>query len=294
MLEAINISLSIGSKKLLNAISFQARVGELLVIAGPNGAGKSTLLRALTEKTILDSGSVLMNGVEVYMQEAKSLAKTRAVLSQSYASGLPFQVEEIVLMGRYPYFNEYANQEDCDIVQAVLTTLDICHLQGRVYATLSGGEQQRVQLARVLAQIWSIDNSQQTTTKYLFLDEPISSLDLYHQQIVLQTAKEMAKAGFCVIAVLPDLNLISQFADKVLLLHKGSIAAYGTSTEVFTQERIKEVYGLDVHLIEDPISEQLLIIPNSNSIIINQTINKKSNDNNNSININRALESVQN
>lgn len=294
MLEAINISLSIGSKKLLNGISFQAKAGELLVIAGPNGAGKSTLLRALTEKTTLNSGSVLMNGVDVYTQEAKSLAKTRSVLSQSYASGLPFLVEEIVLMGRYPYFKEYANKEDYDIVQAVLTTLDISHLQGRVFATLSGGEQQRVQLARVLAQIWSVDTNQQSNTKYLLLDEPISSLDLYHQQIVLQTAREMAKDGYCVIAVLHDLNLISQFSDQVLLLHKGAISACGTSTEVFTQERIKEVYGLDVHLIQDPVSGQLLIIPNSNSIKINPTINKKYHDNNNSININRALESVQN
>jgi iron complex transport system ATP-binding protein len=288
MLETINISLSAGSKKLLNGVSLKAHAGELLVIAGPNGAGKSTLLRALTEKTKLDTGVVYMDGKDMYEQHAKDLATVRAVLSQSYATGLPFQVEEIVMMGRYPYFNEYPNPEDAEIVNAVLQVLDIAHLSGRVYATLSGGEQQRVQLARVLAQIWSVETDGKAQTKYLFLDEPVSSLDLYHQQIVLQTARNMAKSGFCVIAVLHDLNLISQFADNVLLMNKGSVEAYGTSEYVFTKERIRNVYGLDVHIIQEPVSGQLLIIPNTSF----QTINTKYHDSNNSININRTLESI--
>jgi iron complex transport system ATP-binding protein len=266
----------------------QAKAGELLVIAGPNGAGKSTLLRALSEKTKLDTGAVFINGKDIYMQEAKDLAKIRAVLSQSYATGLSFQVEEIVMMGRYPYFNEYPNADDVYIVQEVLKTLDVQHLANRVYATLSGGEQQRVQLARILAQIWTVEKDESSQTKYLFLDEPISSLDLYHQQVVLQAAVAIAKSGFCVIAVLHDLNLISQFSDKVLLLSNGAVEAYGTAAYVFTKERIKDVYGLDVHLIEDPVSGQLLIIPNSSY----QTIHTKYHDNNNSINFNRTLESI--
>jgi iron complex transport system ATP-binding protein len=288
MLEAINISLSIGSKKLLNNVSMQAKAGELLVIAGPNGAGKSTLLRALSEKTKLDTGCVIMNDTDMYEHDAKELAKIRAVLSQSYATGLPFQVEEIVMMGRYSYFNEYPNADDITIVAGVLKTLDVVHLANRVYATLSGGEQQRVQLARVLAQIWSVEKDETAQTKYLFLDEPISSLDLYHQQVVLQTAINMAKSGLCIIAVLHDLNLISQFADKVLLLSNGAVEAYGTTDYVFTKERIKDVYGLEVHIIQDPVSGQLLIIPNSSY----QTINTKYHDNNNSINFNRTLESI--
>ncbi|WP_018344232.1 heme ABC transporter ATP-binding protein [Cytophaga aurantiaca] len=292
MLEAVNISVSIGSKKILNAVSMRAKPGELLVIAGPNGAGKSTLLRVLSEKTKLDTGFVSINGEDMYTQDAKQLAKIRAVLAQSYVTGLPFQVEEIVMMGRYPYFKEHPNPEDTHIVQEVLEVLDIAHLSNRVYATLSGGEQQRVQLARVLAQIWINEKDKTEEVNYLFLDEPVSSLDLYHQQVVLQTAKRMAAKGFCVIAVLHDLNLISQYADNVLLLSKGYVEAYGTPEFVFTKERIKYVYGLDVHLIRDPVSEQLLIIPDSTSFKINPTNNTKYYDNNNSINADRALESI--
>lgn len=294
MLFAENISLSVGSKKILNNISLHAHAGELLVIAGPNGAGKSTLLRALSEKTKLDAGTVLVNGLDMNLQDVKELATKRAVLSQSFARGLPFQVEEIVIMGRYPYFKEHPNLEDEMIVQEVLHVLDIAHLAQRVYATLSGGEQQRVQLARVLAQIWNTEKDDSDTVKYLFLDEPVSSLDLYHQQVVLQTAVRMSQSGYCVIAVLHDLNLISQYADRVLLLNNGTVGAYGRSEDVFTKERIKQVYGLDIHIIKDPNTGQLLIIPDSSSFKINQTINSKYHDNNDnkSIRIDRALESI--
>ena len=293
MVDAIHITLSVGTKTLFNGISRHAHAGELLVIAGPNGAGKSTLLRALSEKTNLDTGCVCLNGSDLYYQDVKELSKIRAVLSQSFATGLPFQVEEIVMMGRYPYFKEHPNPEDTMIVNEVLNAMDIVGLAKRVYSTLSGGEQQRVQLARVLAQIWKIDKNEDGIVKYLFLDEPVSSLDLYHQQVVLQTATRMAKAGYCVIAVLHDLNLISQYADKVLLLNKGFVEAYGKAEEVFTKERIKRVYGLDIHLINDPVSGQLLIIPDSSSFKMNQTINPKYNDNNNKSNrVSRTLESI--
>lgn len=293
MLEAVNISLSVGSKKLLNGVSLHAHAGELLVIAGPNGAGKSTLLRVLSERTRLDTGFVSINGSDLHTQDARQLATIRAVLSQSYATSLPFQAEEIVMMGRYPYFKEHPGPEDTAIVKEVLEVLDIAHLTNRVYATLSGGEQQRVQLARVLTQIWSSGEDKTGEAQYLFLDEPISSLDLYHQQVVLQTAKRMAEKGFCVIAVLHDLNLISQYADNVLLLSKGYVEAYGTPEFVFTKERIKDVYGLDVHLIRDPVSQQLLIVPDSISFKINPTNNTKYHDNNSSY-VNRTLESIQN
>ncbi len=290
MLEAINISYSIGAAVLLDQVSVEAQAGELLVIAGPNGAGKSTLLKVLSEMTTLTTGQVILNRKNLSEYHPKEISKIRAVLSQAFSTTLPFQVEEIIMMGRYPYFKEYPNPADHTIVSDIMLELDIAHLAQRVYATLSGGEQQRVQLARVLAQIWKTAESD-ADTKYLFLDEPISSLDLYHQQTVLQTASRLAKAGYCVIAVLHDLNMISQYADKVLLMSKGHVVAYGTAADVFTKERIKEVYGLDVHLIQDTHSEQLLIIPDTAQFRNKQLNINKDHDNNNTI-VDRTLESI--
>ena len=290
MLEAINISYSIGSAVLLDQVSVQAQAGELLVIAGPNGAGKSTLLKVLSEKTVLTSGHVILNRTNLDKYDPKEISKIRAVLSQAFSTTLPFQSEEIIMMGRYPYFKEYPNQIDHTIVSDIMHELDIAHLAKRVYATLSGGEQQRVQLARVLAQIWKTKDSG-TDTKYLFLDEPISSLDLYHQQTVLHTASRLAQAGYCVIAVLHDLNMISQYADKVLLMSKGHVVAYGTAADVFTKGRIKEVYGLDVHLVQDTHSEQLIIIPDTTQFRNKQLNINKDHDNSNTI-VDRTLESI--
>jgi len=289
MLQAKNITYSIGSKIILNQVDIKTQAGELLVIAGPNGAGKSTLLKVLSERTKLKTGCVTLNEKDVMLYSPNELAKTRAVLSQSFSTGLLFQVEEIIMMGRYPHFNEYPNQIDLDIVKEIIKELDIEHLASRAYVTLSGGEQQRVQLGRVLAQIWK-ETNHTGGTKYLFLDEPVSSLDLYHQQTVLQTASRLAQSGYCVIAVLHDLNLISQYATHVLLMHQGNVEAYGSAEHVFTKERIKHVYGLDVHLIQDPVSEQLLIVPDSSLFKTNQIINK-SHDNSNTI-INRTVESI--
>lgn len=290
MLQATNITYAIGSKVILNRITLEAKAGELLVIAGPNGAGKSTLLKALTEKTALEMGCVTLSGKDMFDYAPKELAKIRAVLSQSFSTSLPFQVEEVIMMGRYPHFEEYPNEIDRSIVKEVVKELEIEHLLNRVYATLSGGEQQRVQLARVLAQIWNTHDGTDGV-KYLFLDEPISSLDLYHQQTVLQTATRLAQSGYCVVAVLHDLNLISQYADNVVLMYQGYVDAYGSPAFVFTKERIKNVYGIDVHLIQDPVSDQLLIVPDNSSFKINQLINNKSHDNNNTI-VNRSLESI--
>lgn len=291
MLQATNITYTIGSKTILNNISMDAHAGEILVIAGPNGAGKSTLLKILSEKIKLETGCVTINNRNLVQYKPKELAKIRAVLSQSISTGLPFQVEEVIMMGRYPYFDEYPNEIDRAVVKEIIQELDIEHLSDRAYATLSGGEQQRVQLGRVLAQIWK-EEKDSAGTKYLFLDEPVSSLDLYHQQTVLQTASRLAQSGYCVIAVLHDLNLISQYAHKVLLLCQGHLEAYGTAEYVFTKDRIKNVYGLDVHLIQDPISEQLLIVPDTTSFKTNLIINNSSHDNSNSIIVNRTLESI--
>lgn len=292
MLHATNITYTVGSKILLNQVSLQAKSGELLVIAGPNGAGKSSLLKVLTQKMKIDVGTIQLNGMDIKHYHTKEISKMRSILSQSYSTSLPFQVEEVVMMGRYPHFSEYPNPVDQDIVQAVIKELEIEHLQKRIYATLSGGEQQRVQLARVLAQIWK-GNDGKDETKYLFLDEPISSLDLYHQHAILQTVKRMTAAGYCVVAVLHDLNLITQYADRVLLLSHGRSEAFGTPAEVFTKERIKKVYGLDIHLIQDPVSNQLLIIPDAASFTTKQF--QKTNtthDYSDPINVNRTLESI--
>ena len=291
MLRATNITYAIGSKILLSHISLEAQAGELLAIAGPNGAGKSTLLKTLSEKIKLDVGCVTINDSDITKYTPIELAKIRGILSQSVPASLPFEVEEVIMMGRYPHFDEYPNEVDFVIIREVISALDIVHLAKRAYATLSGGEQQRVQLARVLAQIWTHDKND-SEVKYLFLDEPVSSLDLYHQQTVLQMAHRLAQSGYCVIAVLHDLNLITQYADKVLLVYQGHVDAYGSPSFVFTKDRIKHVYGINVRLIQDSVSGQLLIVPDNSSYKINQLLNNKPHDNSNTNILNSSLESI--
>ena len=257
MIQVSHLSYRIGRKELLSDISLEAQAGAFTAIIGANGAGKSTLLKILCRDYPLQQGHVYFHGKPLQNFSVAELSRIRAVLSQQQQLSLPFVCEELVLMGRYPHFNGHPTQTDHQIVAFAMQQAGVAHLKGRIYQTLSGGEQQRVQLARVLAQITDLSEIQApqmpiATPKYLFLDEPITGLDLPHQYHTLDLARQLAYKGYCVVAVLHDLNLAAQYADHLIMLKKGSVVAAGSPQEVMTCENIHRVFGVEVNLMQHP------------------------------------------
>jgi iron complex transport system ATP-binding protein len=272
MLQVENISYKIAGSLALSQISFDACAGEMVVILGANGAGKSTLLKIITNSLKADSGSIRINNRLLQEWPGKELALISAVLQQQNQLQLPFTVQEVALMGRYPHFGRNASSADEAIVDIALERAGVTHLKHRNYLTLSGGEQQRVHVARVMAQIYGENGTQ---TRYLFMDEPSNSLDILHQHSALQLAKDFANQGNCVVAVLHDLNLALQYADKILLLKGGKLVGFGKPLDVMTDHAISDVYGLPLQIFEHPSCEHPIVMPafnqtNNHSNKINQ------------------------
>jgi iron complex transport system ATP-binding protein len=240
-----NISFSVGQKQILHDLSFEILPGEVTVVLGANGAGKSTLLRILSGEQLPSSGMVLMNDTLLHVLSLQQMARSRAVLSQQYTLNLPFACEEIVMMGRYPHFNNHPAAVDRNIVQQCMKQMQVEQFTGRLYQTLSGGEQQRVQMARVLAQLYETAVND-ASGKLLLLDEPTASLDVLHQQTTLSKARELAQQGCAVLIVLHDLNLAAQFADKIILLKSGRLVQQGLVKEVLQPACIAEAYNMEV------------------------------------------------
>lgn len=249
MLSVNNISYQVAGRKILDNISFDAHAGELLVILGNNGAGKSTLLKGICNELKHATGKVLLENKNVTAYNAAQLALKRAVLKQHTQVNLPFLAKEIVMMGRYPHFKTKETEQDHHIVEQALEKAGITHLGAQNYLTLSGGEQQRVQFARVLAQL---ECSPDNFVQYLLLDEPVSSLDISHQHNTLKLAKQFAAQGNVVIAVLHDLNLAAMYADKILLLKSGQVHSNGTPQEVLTSEIISQAFGFPAFVQQHP------------------------------------------
>jgi iron complex transport system ATP-binding protein len=255
MLEVKNISYQIRNRKLLDGVSFRANPGELLAIVGANGAGKSTLLKLCTRELNAAAGEIKLRNRAIDTYSEKELSLFRAVLPQQNSVVFPFLVSELVLMGRYPHFDFHPSEHDYFVAEMALKKVGMWEFASRVFTTLSGGEQQRVQLARVLAQIWDAPQG------ILFLDEPTTGLDLLHQHHMLELAREFTARGFCAIVILHDLNLAAQYADQIVMLRAGQIEAIGSPQDVITVENIKRVFNLNVWLIEHPEMDCPMVIP---------------------------------
>ncbi len=244
MILAKDLCVKVRERLLLNDVSAQIPVAKITAILGQNGAGKSTLLKCLTGAIQFQVGSVSINNQSIHAYSLAELSKTRAVLSQSTAIDFPFTAFEIVKMGRNPYSHSNSAAQDDNIAYLALEALDCLPLKNRVFPTLSGGEQQRVQLARVIAQLWDTENT------YLFLDEPTSALDLKHQHQVLTLISNLAKRkniGVCM--VMHDLNLALRYADQVLLMKAGQLIAAGQTKEVLTSHNIERVFDISLDAI---------------------------------------------
>ncbi|TMO02553.1 heme ABC transporter ATP-binding protein [Pseudoalteromonas sp. S558] len=246
MLCANNISAQVGSKCLLNNVDFYVKPKEVIVIIGPNGAGKSSLLKALCGDIKLTQGSIVLDEQPLHTYTVEDLATRRAVLTQNYELDFPFTVNEVVDMSHFAHQMQYSRQTLKEFSNQAIEALGITHLKDHTFTQLSGGEKQRVQLARVLCQIQPTLKTNKPA--YLLIDEPTSSLDIFHQYDVMAQAKNIAQQGAGVVAVIHDLSLAASFADRIYMINNGVIEATGLPEEVLTAERLKHVYNISAQL----------------------------------------------
>lgn len=246
MLQVKHVSFQVHKKKILQDITMSVAQGEVVALCGPNGAGKSTLLRVISGEITSATGFIYINEKDIKDWSPVKLAQYRAKLSQESHLSFAFLAKEVVEMGRFPYQN---TKENVSIVDKCMKLVDIVHLENRQYTSLSGGEKQRVHLARVLAQL----ESGNETPKLMLLDEPTSALDVLHQEVVLEIAHKLARErNYGVLVVLHDLNLASAWADRIILLQEGQYKYNGTPQDVLTPSILEEIYGIQCLVLQHP------------------------------------------
>lgn len=248
MLQAENLSYQVGRATLVSGVNLSVEKGEVVAVLGPNGAGKSTLLKLLCGQLRPTEGRVLFAGRELGGWPLRELACRRAVLPQQSSVPFDFTALEIVLLGRSPYGDAASR---IPLARQAMEWTECAHLAERTVSTLSGGELQRVNLARVLVQIGLEPGDGE---RCLMLDEPISNLDPSHQHAALRIARRMAGDGTAVLVVLHDLNLAAQYADRIVLMKDSRIAAEGSPREILQPALIGEVFSVRAMLAENPIS----------------------------------------
>lgn len=256
MLKIEGLSVSYGVRKVLHAVSLDVQSGEVLALIGPNGAGKSTLVRAVSGVIPVLSGKVGANGDDLLSLPAIKRARYLAVVPQAVSLPPAFTAWETVLLGRTPYLNFLGqiSEKDEQIARLALQKVDALELAERRVGELSGGEQQRVLLARALAQ----------STPVLLLDEPTAHLDLQHQVSLMETVRSLAHTdNLAVLVALHDLNLAAHYADRVVLLVAGEVKAAGTPRQVLTPELISTAYHLPVRVVPHPFADVPLVLPDT-------------------------------
>lgn len=258
MLSVENIHVVLRRKPILTDVSFALEPATVAAIVGPNGSGKSTLLKAVTGEHTY-GGRVTLNGLDVATARPWALAEIRAVLPQSVPLSFPFQVIEVVRMG---LAHSHAGQRHDAPALAALERVGLGGYAHRFYQELSGGEQQRCQLARVLCQAgWQ--HGADMTGRWLFLDEPVASLDIAHQLQVMQIARDFANQGGGVLVVMHDLNLSAMFADRVLVMRAGRLVADGRVEETLRDDLLSEVYGCALCSNQAPAAGQWFMLPHT-------------------------------
>lgn len=253
MLQATDLTLTRNTRPILSGITFTANPGEVTVLIGPNGAGKSTLLAALTGDLPPSSGTIHLNGDPLDSLSPRALATRRAVLAQQTDVAFPFTVAELLRLG----IEASPGPADPGLIDRLLNDVDLPGTAQRPYHALSGGEAQRIHFARILAQARRATTAQGPV--WLFLDEPVSSLDIAHQLMVMRRARRFATEGGGVLAVLHDLNLTSMVADRVLLLAEGCLLADGTPEQVLTDDLLSRAYRCPIRTNQSPANGRWLL-----------------------------------
>ena len=254
MLKIKNLSVRYAARPVLKNINLEVEKGEILALLGPNGSGKSTLLRAISGIQPAASGSISLAGHPLGSLSPLERARWISVVPQNAALPQAYTAWETVLLGRTPYINFMGqiSAHDEELARCALEKVDALALAGRCIGQLSGGEQQRILLARALTQAAPI----------LLLDEPTTYLDLQHQFGLLNLVQKLAReSGLTVVVALHDLNLAARYADRIALLVDGQIRALGTAKQVLSAGLIAEVYGWPVQVVDHPFLDMPLVLP---------------------------------
>lgn len=249
MFRTENISVKAGIKYLVKDINAKFDTGQVTAIVGPNGAGKSTYLKCLAG-IHKGEGRVLFGNQELSQISSEDLAGVRGYMGQEIPSSFNYTVQEVVLMGRYPFFELSPSKKDISIVAEVLKEVGLEDKMNRSIQSLSGGEKQRVHFARVMAQLYRADDKS-IASKLLLLDEPANNLDPKYQHELLSAAKRKAlEENIAVVTVLHDLNLVSQYADQVLMFKNGRLMRSGPTEEIIHEEYLSALYEVPTRVID--------------------------------------------
>lgn len=250
-LVANGVAVELGGQSILDGIDMAAPIGQVTGLIGPNGAGKSTLLRAILD-LVPATGSVSFDGTDLFALPRRARAQFTAFVEQSSDTDARLTAREVVLLGRIPFQSIWQvapSSTDLARAEAALAAVDMTTFADRLYHTLSGGEQQRIQIARALAQ----------QPRLLLLDEPTSHLDVHAQLAMLDLLRRHARKGAAVLLALHDLNLAAGFCDSLVVLHSGRVAAAGAPSDVLTPALLRQVYGVDATILRHPADGRPLI-----------------------------------
>jgi iron complex transport system ATP-binding protein len=242
MIRVENLSFSYGEKKILEKLTFDIRPGKFTSIIGPNGAGKTTLFRLLTKSLPPNQGKVMLGNRDLAAVSIKDFSKKAAVVSQELQIRFPFTCLEIVMMGRAPFRRRSGQirKEDLQVVQECMEWTDTQGLKDALITEISGGEKQRVMLAKALAQ----------SPEVLFLDEAFSNMDIEYRIRFLKRLKRLAaEQKITVVAIMHDLHLVNLFSDEVIVLKQGQLIETDQPEQIFTPQKMKHVFGIDAKRI---------------------------------------------
>jgi len=254
MIRATGITVRRAGRCLVDGADISAAAGELTAIVGPNGAGKSTLLRVLSGDIAADAGETILLDRPLRSWRRAEVARCRAVLPQGCALNFAFRVKDVVRLGRLPFS---PTPEDAEIAGRALASVGLEGFAERLYPSLSGGEQRRVQIARVLAQA---DDAVRLGRGVLLLDEPTANLDPAHGLAALRQARKLARAGLTVLAVVHDVNLAAPFADRFVAMRDGRVLFSGPPHEVLTPDNLRALYGVESAVLRHPEMDCPLVV----------------------------------
>ncbi|HZR46958.1 MAG TPA: heme ABC transporter ATP-binding protein [Candidatus Manganitrophaceae bacterium] len=252
-IEIDQVSFSRKGRPILNRVDLKVGRRELVGLIGPNGAGKSSLLKLLVKLLTPGAGTIRVDGKELNEFLPRELARRIAYLPQEPAIESPFPCREVVLMGRYAHLGRFAREraEDCEIVREAMRLTETTAFADRPVTELSGGELQRVLIARTLAQ----------EAKYLLLDEPTANLDPQHQLGAIELVVSLVEKGISVLMALHDLHLAARYCHRLVLIHQGRVIAEGTPRAVLTEENLRRVYGIEAEVTLHPTLHYPVVTP---------------------------------
>ncbi len=249
MIKASKLCLQVAQTELLKDLDFQLEPGYFYGLMGPNGAGKSTLIRLLAGELQASSGSIQYESKAIQSWSISKLAQKRAVLPQRSDLSFDYTVEEVVALGRNPFSREpNENRLGPQAISECMESLQLTPLQERNYLTLSGGEQQRVHLARIMAQLWHPETH--STPRYLLLDEPATGLDLSHQHQILEQLRKTARANTVVLAALHEPNHVASYTDRLLVLYGGKLVASGQTDEILNDKLFEKYFCIQSETLQ--------------------------------------------